>query len=107
MCLDSPFEVNNRCLMIADRISTRYQDRGKSCDEVVQCIKSIVCAKKGNYIAFFPSYQYMNMIYELFEKECGDIKLYVQSSSMTEKEREDFLERFKFLRAGRDFFRRN
>ncbi|UWV45946.1 ATP-dependent DNA helicase [Acetivibrio thermocellus] len=95
MCLDSPFEVNNRCLMIADRISTRYQDRGKSCDEVVQCIKSIVCAKKGNYIAFFPSYQYMNMIYELFEKECGDIKLYVQSSSMTEKEREDFLERFK------------
>ncbi|HOM02006.1 MAG TPA: ATP-dependent DNA helicase [Acetivibrio sp.] len=95
MYLDSPFEVNNRCFMIADRISTRYQDRDKSCNEVVECIKSVVWAKKGNYIAFFPSYQYMNMVYELVEKECSDIKLYVQSGSMTEKEREDFLENFK------------
>ncbi|GAE89311.1 DinG family ATP-dependent helicase CPE1197 [Acetivibrio straminisolvens JCM 21531] len=39
--------------MIADRISTRYQDRDKSCNEVVECIKSTVQAKKGNYIAFF------------------------------------------------------
>lgn len=95
MYLNSPFEVNNRCLMIADRISTRYQDRDKSCNEVVQCIKSTVQAKKGNYIAFFPSYQYMNMIYELVEKECSDIRVYVQSASMAEKEREDFLEHFK------------
>jgi len=52
MCLDSPFEVNNRCLMIADRISTRYQDRGKSCDEVVQCIKSIVVPKREITLLF-------------------------------------------------------
>lgn len=95
MYLDSPFDINNRCLLVADGISTRYRDREQSSREVVECIKAVVRGKKGNYIAFFPSYSYMNSVYEILTREYPDIKIHVQSGSMSEKDREDFMDLFK------------
>ncbi|MFZ5985547.1 MAG: ATP-dependent DNA helicase [Bacillota bacterium] len=94
MNLDSPFDTNNRCLMIADKISTRYQDREKSCHEVIECIRTVVNGRKGNYLVFFPSYQYMNSVYEVFKNQAENIRIYIQSGSMSEKEREEFLQLF-------------
>lgn len=95
MHLESPFDVNNRCLLIADRISTRYKDRERSKSDIADLIKSLVSAKKGNYLAFFPSYQYMNMVYEVFTERYSDINTYLQEAVMTEHERENFLSLFK------------
>lgn len=95
MYLNSPFDINNRCLIVADRISTRYQDRERNYSKVVECIKAAAQGRKGNYIVFFPSYQYMNSVYEIISNECPDIRTYIQSVSMSEKDREDFLDFFK------------
>jgi Rad3-related DNA helicase len=95
MYLNSPFDTNNRCLLVADGISTRYRDRDQSVMEVVECIKAVVQGKKGNYIAFFPSYSYMNSVYDILRNEDTDIKIYIQSGSMSEKDREDFMDLFK------------
>lgn len=91
--LPSPFPRNNLCLMINDSISTKYKDREKTLDNVTECINAAIKGKKGNYIIFFPSYEYMMKIYERFEGQ-SEIKVIVQSSGMTEKEKEDFLNEF-------------
>lgn len=90
----SPFSVKNRELMIAPNISTRYKNRENSIYKIVEYIKAFICSKKGNYLVFFPSYKYMDMVVKLFKDQCKDIKVIVQSSSMNEEEREEFLNNF-------------
>jgi DNA excision repair protein ERCC-2 len=50
-------------------------------------------AKKGNYIVFFPSYKYMNMVLEQFD-DTGYIKM-IQDRNMTYFDRIAFLDTFK------------
>ena len=94
MSIESPFSVENRKLLVADYISTRYVNREKSYKAIVDSIRNLTQCKCGNYMVFFPSYQYMNTVYELFCSEYPDIKVHIQSTSMTEEEREDFLDLF-------------
>lgn len=52
----------------------------------------------GNYLIFFPSYRMLEDVRGYIEnapycRECADI--YIQETSMTEKEREDFLSHFE------------
>lgn len=94
MRFPSPFSVKNRALMIASNISTRYKNRENSIYKIVEYIKAFICSKKGNYIVFFPSYKYMDMVSEVFEQECEDVKIITQNSSMKEEEREEFLNNF-------------
>jgi DNA excision repair protein ERCC-2 len=92
--LPSPFPRENLCLLISGNISTLYKQRAKTVPAVTQAILAMVQQKKGNYLLFFPSYQYMEMVYESFSEECPDIEIILQTRGMTEREREIFLERF-------------
>ena len=94
LMLDSPFNPERLKVMIDSSVSTRYSHRQRSIDRVVQRIHSAVSAKNGNYIAFFPSYEYMNQIYEEFSKAYEEIECIVQERSFTELQREDFLKQF-------------
>jgi len=92
--LHSPFPINNMCLLIAGTISTKYVNRSKTLDEITDLIQRMVCSKNGNYIAYFPSYEYLNDVYEKFTLKFPDIKVIVQNSKMSETERCTFLEQF-------------
>jgi Rad3-related DNA helicase len=48
----------------------------------------------GNYLAFFPSYAYLQLVHTVFSDENADIPTLVQTSAMRESEREAFLGRF-------------
>lgn len=93
--LTSPFDTANRCLLVASDVSTKYQNRENSVDSLVNYLGNIIKHKKGNYLAFFPSYQYMNSVIDLFQKSNPHLNIIVQSSQMTESQREEFLECFK------------
>ncbi len=95
LMLCSPFDVKNRSILITRDISTRFCNRDSNSSKIVNCIKSVINSKQGNYIVFFPSYQYMKQIYDLAITELSDLKLYMQSSSMKEKDREEFLSNFQ------------
>ena len=51
--------------------------------------------KKGNYMAFFPSYKMMQEVYEYFLEQAGEIDAAIQSQNMSEQERESFLSLFE------------
>ncbi|ADL50427.1 ATP-dependent DNA helicase [Clostridium cellulovorans] len=93
--LTSPFNIDNRLLLIADNVSTTYTKREESLDDIVDYIILTAKSKIGNYMVFFPSYKYMEMVYESFlERETG-LTSKIQGSSMTEEEKEEFLGAFK------------
>lgn len=91
--IQSPFDYQRLKLILMDRISTRYQDRSTSIDSVVEVITSTVCARKGNYIVFFPSYQYLNQVVDALPMIDADIM--IQSRDMEIALRHELLERFK------------
>lgn len=94
--LPSPFDKKNLCLMTASNISTRYKDRENSYNKIADYIKATTIEKEGNYIVFFPSYKYMNQVYERFIEKYGSINTIVQTTMMTEEEREEYLNRFEY-----------
>lgn len=96
----SPFDVNKRRIFVARDVSTKYTRRNfVEYEKIVKYIYEFVMRKKGNYLLFFPSYQYMRTIYDLMEglewkERFQDCEYFVQSQHMTEREREEFLESF-------------
>lgn len=92
--INSPFDQSNLCLMISDNISTKYANREFSYKNVAQCINSMINIRKGNYIAFFPSYKYLNEVYSVFSQNFSTVETICQSSGMLDVERDEFLKKF-------------
>ncbi|MCY6372091.1 ATP-dependent DNA helicase [Clostridium ganghwense] len=92
--LKSPFDRENLCLMMDDKISTKYRMREFTYDKIVDDIETVIKEKRGNYIVFFPSYEYMNEVYIRFCVKNSEVNTICQEIGMTEEEREQFLKRF-------------
>ncbi|SHH58339.1 DNA excision repair protein ERCC-2 [Clostridium collagenovorans DSM 3089] len=92
--LMSPFDVKNRLLLIGDNIVTTYNKREYTCEEIVKYINSCVKAKQGNYMVFFPSYKYMEMIFTKFKESYPKVDAVIQENNMSEEEKEEFLSGF-------------
>ena len=90
--LESPFDSNNLDIIINNRISTKYKSRLESVDYIIESIDTLTKTHSGNYIVFFPSYQYMNMVLDCIESP--NYLIVSQRSNMTEEERNDIIELF-------------
>jgi DNA excision repair protein ERCC-2 len=94
LTLDSPFPPENLGLFISDQISTYYRHRERTIPQVSRVISVLVAQKKGNYLLYFPSYQYMRKIFEAFTAGNPQTETILQTPGMPESERESFLRRF-------------
>lgn len=92
--LKSPFDVKNRLLMIGDNVATTYNKRFETSCDIASYIANCVQAKKGNYMVFFPSYKYMELVFEKMKENYPNINTSIQESNMSEEEKEEFLSMF-------------
>lgn len=90
----SPFDPKRLKLIVMNQINTRYQSRDASKHQIVETIEAVINAKKGNYIVFFPSYQYMNQIIDELPSDLP-CDLIIQHRDMETHLRDLVLERFK------------
>ncbi len=95
LTLPSPFPQSNLCVLVGDRVATTFRKRTETKQAVTQALISLIAPRKGNYLLFFPSYKYLNMVLEVFHSTCPEVVTLVQTPEMTEIEREMFLEQFK------------
>ncbi|MGC9940800.1 MAG: ATP-dependent DNA helicase [Verrucomicrobiota bacterium] len=92
--LASPFPSENLAVLIQDRIQTHFKGRAESLDDVVEAIGTLVGGRRGNYLVYFPSYQYLNDTLQAFQIRYPSVPLLVQRPGMTEPERDAFLAAF-------------
>ncbi len=91
----SVFDPDKRGLFIARDVTSRYKSRGIVMYERISgYIRNITECKKGNYLVFFPSYAFANAVYNCFSPEEKE-EILMQGESMTEAEREAFLQCFE------------
>jgi DNA excision repair protein ERCC-2 len=93
--LPSPFPSSNLAVFVADQIATLYRQRQDTCGAVTRTIVNLVRQRTGHYMLFFPSYEYLHMIYELFCDECAELATVIQAPEMDEEARMTFLSHFK------------
>lgn len=97
--VNSPFPEKNRAILVSSDISSRYTRRNRrEFEKAADYIEEIASAKMGNYMVFFPSYQYMEAVREILLERNSELFLLVQKSRMTEADREAFLEEFSLKR---------
>ena len=98
---DSPFPRENKLILTARDVSSAYRRRNsREYEKVAEYIRNIVSGKKGNYMVFFPSYQYLEAVEQVFleQEEKGERAGFcrmVQGTNMSEEDREKFLAAFE------------
>jgi DNA excision repair protein ERCC-2 len=94
--LPSPFPPENLCLITSGSVSTYFRHRQATKRELAACIGTLTTAKPGNYLIFFPSYAYLNMVLPVYQKAFPHHKILLQKWGMSEDARSEFLDRFSF-----------
>ena len=94
VALRSPFDPANMGLWCARQVSTRYKDRADSIAKVSDLLAVMAAAQPGHYLAFFPSYSYLQQVWENFTARYPDQPTLCQESSMDEGQRTEFLAQF-------------
>ena len=87
--LDSPFPTENRKLLIFPGVSTRYINRHELYPKYAEIINNVINIKKGNYIVFCPSFEFLQNI-NLFLATAKTEKI-LQRTIMSEKDRDQVL----------------
>ena len=93
----SPFEPSNKQVILGSDVSSKYTSRGPNeYLKFAKYIHEISHAKKGNYLVFFPSYRFMEDVYNMYIEQFPEDEglCLKQMISMTEQDREDFLNEF-------------
>ncbi|TCL75231.1 DNA excision repair protein ERCC-2 [Hydrogenispora ethanolica] len=92
--LASPFPRENRLYLHVPGIDTRFHARQETAAQVAQCAAALVQAHPGNYLMFFPSYAYLQMLWPLLLRGLGrNAAIHVQSPGMSGKARTAFLQK--------------
>ncbi|TNE48579.1 MAG: ATP-dependent DNA helicase [Deltaproteobacteria bacterium] len=92
--LPSPFPPENLQVWIDRRIATTYRARASTYDNVVEAIGAMVDDTPTNILVYFPSYKYMNDVWERFVERFPEHVTMLQTPGMSEEARLAFLEAF-------------
>lgn len=92
--VDSPFDAKQLKIRVANHISTRFRQRESSLRPMVELIAEQYSTKPGNYILFLSSFDYLNEVKTLFKKRFAHIPIRSQLRTMSEDDRQQFIEDF-------------
>lgn len=90
------FDSKKRLLMIADDVTSKYSERSSEMySKIADYIIRTSSVKKGNYISFFPSYIFMENVYNELLNKKYNLDIIIQGNSMSEEDREGFMAEFE------------
>ncbi len=106
--LASPFPPENLEILIDTSISTVYKERALNTDKTAKRICEEIINRRGNYMVFFPSFEFMNTVCSRVEKELeratmqDGIKrqLLLQTPGMSAEDKKNYLDAFSEANEG-------
>lgn len=90
----SPFSSDQLLITVSRHISTRYKDRRASLDAITQLIADQHRQCPGNYLAFFSSFEYLELAANDLRERFPQLIQWRQTREMSEAAREEFVESF-------------
>ena len=99
----SPFPKEKRKIVIIPQVSSKYLDRAQNYSKIVEVIQRISLIKRGNYFIFFPSFDFLDAVYELYKPDAAS-QIVRQTRGMKLDEANLALERLKQKEVAHLFF---
>lgn len=95
--LPSPFPARNRKLMVIPQVSTKYADREKNYSKIAEAVCRIVAQRPGNYLVFFPSFEFLSRVAALAREELerNAAELLLQEREMRSTAIDQYLDRLR------------
>ncbi|MYC82217.1 MAG: hypothetical protein F4X19_09020 [Acidobacteria bacterium] len=90
LSLPSPFPPDNRKVVVVPEVSTRYRHRAETAPRVGRIIERVVAVRPGNYLAFFPSFEFLGGVRPFLRPD--GYRLLVQKRTMGDHSRNALLE---------------
>jgi DNA excision repair protein ERCC-2 len=90
----SPFDARQLDVHVVRHISTRLSDRARSVAPIVALIWRQYESKRGNYLAFFSSFDYLEQVAARFIQDHPTVPCWQQERHMDQAGRDAFLARF-------------
>lgn len=90
----SPFSKDNRKVLIIPQISTKYSERERNYPKISDAIFKISSLRPDNYFVFFPSFDFLEKVFERMQAPSG-FTLLKQEREMKAADIEAFLEHLK------------
>lgn len=93
--LPSPFPPENLEVIIESDISTTYKERSFTMNRVADRILDELKYREGNYLMFFPSFEYLNKVASIISEKCPkEYKIILQKPNMSSLEKDEFIHMF-------------
>lgn len=96
---ESVFNPEKRGLFVAGDVTSKYTRRSEDeYTKIARYIHDVVNVRTGNYLVFFPSYRFLESVFNAYDYEyCEEqnTEIIVQNAGMKEEERQEFLRRFE------------
>ncbi|MDB5752962.1 MAG: ATP-dependent helicase [Ramlibacter sp.] len=92
--VESPFSPDQLQVQVVSRISTRFADRPRSAAPIARLIADQFEAQAGNYLAFFSSFDYLDLVASQLQRRHPGVPVWAQARGMDEGARKGFLGRF-------------
>ena len=93
--LPSPFPPECQKIIITNYIQTTYRQRKQNQNKIVHTIHALVTSQTGHYLIFFPSYRYLDTIFDEFKQRYPQLRTLKQTNSMNNQQQSNFLNQFK------------
>lgn len=90
----SPFPKSNRKLIIIPQVSSKYSERLRNYPRIAEIIEKISNLKKGNYFIFFPSFEFLQKVLEIFPIT-NDYKVLSQKRNMSFQDVQQLLDQLR------------
>lgn len=91
----SPFNQNQFQVLVADYLPMTYKYRSQVLDPLCELIQKATEIKAGNYFCFFPSFSYMEEVYQRYMQLYPDADVLLQGRDLKDVEKEAFLANFQ------------
>jgi DNA excision repair protein ERCC-2 len=99
----SPFGVEQLWVRLIRKISTRFRDRAGSLEPISDLIAKQFSREPGNYLVFVNSFDYLDDLFASVASRFAAIPLWKQRRSMSEADRQQFIDTFTVDGAGLGF----
>lgn len=90
----SPFDSTQLSVSVERHISTRYRDRSASLSAICRLMATTQTARPGNYLAFFSSFEYLELAADEFRTGYPHLVQWRQTRDMSEGDRHSFVQSF-------------
>lgn len=90
LTLPSPFPPENRRILVVPQVSTTFRYRSANTGKIAEIIAATAAARAGNYMALFPSYDFMRSVARQL-----NLPAIIQEPGMSEAQRQAVLDALK------------